>query len=458
MTSGVWIVIGVGVVALLFISLLISVLYRSVVATNMVHIVQSHGKTTSYGSGLEAGNVYYRWPRWLPRIGVTVIALPVSNFDLSLESYEAYDQDRVPFMVDVTAFFRIKDTDKAAQRVESIEELKAQLRQIVQGAVRKILASSDIDTIMTQRSEFGEQFTQEVDDQLAEWGVETVKSMELMDIRDSKDSKVIANIMAKKTSHIEKESRVEVAQNRRAAETAEIEARQAVDIRAQEAQQAVGERTAQKDQAVGIANEQSRQHVLAEARETRSRDMEVRRVEIVKQAEITRDEQLVAAEQDRQTTVIRAEGNLEAKRREAQGIQVEGEAKAAAEQAILLAPVEAQIKLAKEIGSNGGYQSYLVTLEGVKAYTVVGTAQAEALQKADIKVIANAGNPTEGVKSVMDLLSSKGGTALGSMVEAMAQTPMGEAVLSRLGVKESAPTPHKANGADPTAPSTSTPQ
>jgi len=46
--------------------------------------------------------------------------------------------------------------------------------------------------------------------------------MELMDIRDAQGHANIANIMAKKSSHIEMESRTEVAKNRQLAETAEI--------------------------------------------------------------------------------------------------------------------------------------------------------------------------------------------------------------------------------------------
>ena len=176
-------------------TVIISLMFRRVVSTNMVHIVQSRRKTLPYGTGQSAGNVYYQWPSWVPFFGVTVIALPVSNFDISLKDYEAYDKDRVPFMVDVVAFFRINDTARAAQRVSSIEELKAQLQQIVQGAVRKVLASALIDTIMLERAQFGSQFTEEVRDQLKEWGTEPVKSMELMDIRDAHGSKVISNII-----------------------------------------------------------------------------------------------------------------------------------------------------------------------------------------------------------------------------------------------------------------------
>jgi len=419
-------------VVVLAVAVVLAILYRKVVSTNMVHIVQSNKRTTPYGTGLEGGNVYYRWPSWIPRIGITVIELPVSNFDLSLDGYEAYDADRVPFMVDVTAFFRISNTAIAAQRVASISELEVQLTQIVQGAVRKVLAGDKIDSIMLERSKFGEAFTTEVVEQLKQWGVEPVKSMELMDIRDGSGSKVISNIMAKKTSQIEMESRRDVAENMRLAEVAEINAKREIDIQRQQAEQAVGERTAEKEKMVGIADQLARQEVLSQEKETRERDMAVRRVEEVRQAEIQRDKQVVAADQEKQTTVIVAEGHLESERKRAQGIQVVGEANATAEKAMQLAPVEAQIVLAKEIGGNAGYQDYLKVIEAIRAYVVVGGEQAKALQGADVKVIANTGQTGDGMQQVMDLFTSKGGTHLASAVEAFAQTPLGRSIVSKV--------------------------
>lgn len=423
---------------------LMAIFFRRVVSTNMVHIVQSSRKTTPYGTGQATGNVYYQWPSWVPLFGVNVIRLPVSNFGLSLNDYEAYDKDRVPFVVDVVAFFRIANTALAAQRVVTTAELEEQLMQIIQGAVRKILASDTIDAIMIERAKFGDQFTQDVAEQLKEWGVESVKSMELMDIRDSHDSQVIHNIMAKKISHIAMESRVEVAKNDQAAETAEIVARQAVHIRAQEAEEAVGKRTAEKEQAVGVAKQLSDQEILTAQEQTQERQMAVTRVEQVRQAEITRDQQVVGAEQQKQTTIIVAEGSLEAQRREAEGIEALGAARATAEKLMQLAPVEAQIVLAKEIGGNDGYQAYLVALKGVDGYVAVGTAQAEALKAADVKVIANAGDASAGMTHARELFSPQGGTAIGAMLEAMSNTPQGAALLkgivSRLSVRgEDAP-------------------
>jgi flotillin len=188
-------IIGVALVAMI----IISILLRVVVPTNMVHTVQSRRKTTSYGAGQKAGNVYYNWPSWVPVIGVSRIILPVNNFELSLSGYEAYDKDRVPFRLDLTAFFRIADTNVAAARIANMKELISQLHYIVQGAARKILATHDIHQIMVDRATFGAQFTQEVATELANWGVEPVKNMELMDVRDAEGSRVIADIMAMKS-------------------------------------------------------------------------------------------------------------------------------------------------------------------------------------------------------------------------------------------------------------------
>ena len=443
-----------------FLSILAAFMFRRVVGTNMVHIVQSGKSTLPFGANLSGGNVYYEIPTWVPGIGVSVIKLPVYNFDLSLNNYEAYDEDRAPFLVDVTAFFRINDPTVAAQRIQNLEELKHQLSLIVQGAIRKVLASVKIDDIMAQRSTFGKSFSDEVKGQLGEWGVQSIKNMELLDIRDSEKSKIISNIMAKRISAIERDSRIEVSQNQRLATVAEVENKRTAEISSVEAQQniqlsreaseqVVGERAAEKQRAIGIAQEQSRQEVLTQQAQTKEKDLAVKRIQEVRSAEIERDTALVAAErtkkvaaidketalvkasQDKETTILQAEGTLEAERKGAEAIQVTGLAKAEAEKALQLAPVSAQITLAKEIGGNEPYQKYLALLEAFKAYIAVGIEQAKSLQKADVKIIANGGTAQEGMSSVMDVFSSKGGTSLAAAIEAFTQSDVGADLVSR---------------------------
>lgn len=436
--------IGAGIFSVVLLAAgFVAITLRRVVSTNEVHIVQSAGKTTSYGKDTSNGNVYYEWPSFLPVLGVTKIVLPVSVFDLDLSAYEAYDKGRLPFVVDVKAFFRITASDVAAQRVASFEELHNQLKAVVQGAVRTILASNEIEEIMQGRSKFGKEFTEEVDGQLASWGVATVKSIELMDIRDHKDSRVIANIMEKKKSHIEMESRTEVAKNKQAASIAEIEAQKEVDLKSQSAKQAVGLRTTQNEREVALAQQEKTQAIKEQEKLTKEKEMNVLSVESVRRAEIDKEVQVVAAEKIKQTSVIsaegvkatavlKAEGDLESKRRESEGITLEGTARADAEKAMQLAPVQAQITLAKEIGSNKEYQEYLITIRKVEAAQAVGTEQAKALTAADVKVITNSGSPTAGLTSVMDLFSSRGGTEVGAMLEALGQSETGQALLSKV--------------------------
>jgi flotillin len=446
--------IGVAALVLLgLVALLLAFAWREVVGTNKVHIVQSRKNTTSYGTGQSAGNVYYAIPAFIPLFGVSRIELPVNNFALNLHDYQAYDKDRVPFMLDLTAFFRIANTNMAAERVSSFEELHKQLVAIVQGAARKILASHDINSIMVDRATFGEQFTKEVATELQNWGVEPVKNMELMDIRDAGESKVIANIMAKKTSHIEMESRREVATNKqlatiaeieakRASDTADIEAKRRVQVSALEAQQAIGERTAEAEKLVGVAQaeqrratgvaaEKSQQDIKAEAATTMDREMKIRAVETQRTAEIEKAAALVKADQEREVTIKVADGKLEQTKREAEGTRATGEAKADAEKAIQLAPVEAQIVLAKEIGENQGYQTYLVTLRKVEAEQAIGIAQAASLEKADIKIIANSGSASAGISGLGELISSKGGQQVGAFLDGLKNTETGAKVIER---------------------------
>lgn len=449
---------AVGIVAALIGLMLFSWLLglRRVVPVNEVHIVQSRKHTISYGKGFES-NTYYEWPSRIPVIGLTKVTLPVSNFAIDLPDYAAYDKERVPFIVHVMAFFRIEDSNTSAQRVASFEELKEQLTAIVQGAVRTVLAGHEIDQIMLDRSRFGEAFTKEVQPQLGGWGVLAIKNIELMDIRDSKDSDVIHNIMAKRTSGIERESRLVVADNHRQAEMAEIAAKREVELSRQLAAEQVGLRTAEKDKNVGVANEQASQQVKAQQRETAAKEMDVQQVKNVRGAEIdkevaiiaaaqarevaivkaeaTRQVAIVEAEGNKQQTVLTAEGKLEAAKRNAEGIAVEGNAQGTAETAILMAPVDAQIKLAEKIGSDKGYQEYLLGIRNIEAQQAVGVAQAEALKNADVKVISNGGTPAKGLSNVMDLFSATGGTAVASMLEALAQSDEGKKLLSKFAGK-----------------------
>lgn len=458
-----------GVPALVVLLIVFKILsLRRIVPTNVVHIVQRGKQTVSYGVG-KTSNVYYEFPSWIPKIGVEVRELPVSNFDIDLFEYSAYDKDRVPFVVDVKAFFHISDTNIAAAKVESYAELKKQLENVVQGAVRSILAKSHLENIMEERSIFGLQFTEAVNADLANWGVASIKNIELMDVRDAQGSRVIHQIMAKRMSAIDMESRTEVALNNRKAEQAELDAEKDIAVTRSQTQQAAGEANARSQQAIGIANaeatkksgiaQQNSISDIAEAeRATALQQMEVIKVQQIKQAEIDKEREIIEAEKKKRTVAIAAEADkfkvemdaeayLSAKRKEADGIQAVGEAEAKviaakgnseaeAEKANQLASVTAQTELAKEIGENQPYQDYLIRVKNVDKDEIVEVAKAEAMAKAlasaDLKILANSGDVQSGMNKFSDILSAKGGSQINGLLESLKQTDEGKALLGML--------------------------
>jgi flotillin len=434
----------------------------------VVHIVQRGSQTVSYGTK-KSSNVYYEWPGWLPKLGVTVRVLPVSNFDIELKRYEAYDKDRVPFVVDVKAFFHISDTNVAAEKVESFEELKGQLENVVQGAVRSILAKSKLEEIMEERSVFGKQFTEAVNVDLKNWGVEAIKSIELMDVRDADGSQVIHQIMAKRMSAIDMESRTEVAKNQKMAKQAELEAKKEIDVTAAQTEKIAGEAQAQSQQAIGIAKAESMKKTgiaeqesisdIAKAeRSTAEQQMEVVKINQIKQAEIDRERAIIAAEQEKQKMEIQAQADkfrveteaaaiLEAKRKEAEAVKTVGTAEAEvimakgvseaeSRKAMELAGVTAQTTLAKEIGENKPYQEYLIKIKEVEVSQVIGVAQyesiAKALAAADLKLLVNSGDVHSGIGKLTDLFTSKGASQLNGLIEGLKQTDEGKNLISML--------------------------
>jgi flotillin len=458
-----------GVPAIIGVIILIYILsLRRIVPTNVVHIVQRGNQTVSYGTNKES-NVYYEWPAWLPKLGVTVRVLPVSNFDIDLRRYEAYDKDRVPFVVDVKAFFHISNTNIAAEKVESFEELKIQLENVVQGAVRSILAKSKLEEIMEERSIFGKQFTDAVNADLQNWGVEAIKNIELMDVRDADSSHVIQQIMAKRMSAIDMESRTEVAKNQKLAKQAELEAKKEIDVTAAETERIAGEAQAQSQQAIGIAKAESMKktgiaeqesvsEIARAERLTAEQQMEVVKVNQVKQAEIDKEREIITAEQEKQKMEIKAQADkyrveteaaalLEARRKEAEAaktvgtaeaevIKAKGISEAESRKAMELAGVTAQTTLAKEIGENKPYQDYLIRVKEVEVSQVVGVAQyesmAKALSAADLKLLVNSGDVHSGIGKLSDLFTSKGASQINGLLEGLKQTDEGKNLLSML--------------------------
>ena len=476
-------IVVVPIIAIIVVLYILSL--RRIVPTNEVHIVQRTKNTVSYGKDANdnMGNTYYQIPAWVPKFGVVVSKLPTTILDIELKDYEAYDKDRLPFVVDIKAFFRISDFKVAAGRVFTVNELKEQLTSIVQGAARSILAKEYLEDIMSKRNEYGEQFTKEVSTQHIEWGVQAVKNIELMDIRDAKGSEVIANIMKKKKAFIEMESRKTVAENLQKAKESEIMAEQQIQLTQQDAQRKVGLRQAEVQQEVGIAQEKQKQQVQEQAKITAEKEMEVKRVKDIQTAEIEKQAATVKAEQDKaiievnaqaavtkaeadkkvtvtqaqaqkeqtilqanaekeqmelraqasKTSIeLKADADLKAATNEAKGTEAKGKAVASSRDLLEKAQVAGQIELFTKVNNDKEYQDFLIKQRQVEAMEKIGIEQAKNLSNADIKIFANSGTISEGVNQAGKLFNSQTGLDIGSMLESLASTEVGKQVTDKL--------------------------
>jgi len=408
--------------------LLISALWRVVLSPDQVHVVQKRKSTTVYGKGTDVGNVYYKIPSWIPYFGVEYKIMPVSIFKIPLEGYRAYDSKKAPFKVDVTAFFQIdaKDAGQAAQRVSSFEDLRQELLEVLRGAVRKILASNEIEQIMTERSILGQSFLEEVKVQVSAWGV-NVLNIEFMDIADDDTSEenIITAIMKKHSSFIQRKSDEEVAINEKEAKVVQINAKREADIEAINALELTEKRDAERSEIVGIANEKAAQSIQEQKRATMEKEMAVQQVKDVEAKKIEAFARIEEAEGVKQSQIREAQGLKEAQALEGKGLGEKaafigsGEAKAIREKG--LAEAEAKEKLADALSRF--QEEGLWALLGEKFIEKdkeVGIAVAKAYEDADMKVIQT-GNSQP--KDLLELLTSAdGGAKMGGMLDSLKKT------------------------------------
>ena len=460
-----WTALIVIIVIFTIIVLYVITQLRKVVPTNEAHVVQKGSSSIAFGKGFKWGNVYLNWAPWVPVVWISVQKLPLSIFDLQLNDYKAYDSGKVPFQVDITAFFIISEPETAAQKVESISELRNQLNETLKWVVRKVLASKDIVDIMESRSEIKDEFYNQVFGAVKSWGIK-LQNVEFMDIRDADGSQVVTNIMMKKRSQIEAESQIEVAENQKNAiiekENKDAEARSAAaaaksraDIISSDAQREAelkvieNEKLTQnkeieKERVLAVQKEEAKQKLYEAEKLTKEKELEVKKVEEEKNAEIAKSIELIKADEQKQKIIIDAQADKEKVElaatadkikveldAEAQKKKIESIGIARAKELDYIGTAEAKNKTQMAEALNTFTQESIDFMKkelDVKLSEVVDLEKAKALWKADIKVISTWKNWWEWVKSFMDLFSANGGSNIGAMVEAAKNTMWEEKV------------------------------
>lgn len=441
---------------------------RKVVPTNEVHVVQRKKDSIPYGKGMSAGNVYLAWPAWVPMFGIEVQRLPLSIFDLQLNGYKAYDVGKVPFQVDITAFFEISAPELAAEKVYSIGELKEQLNETVKWVVRKILAERDIVEIMESRSEIKDKFYEEVLGAVKSWWVE-LKNVEFMDIRDDDGSQVVTNIMMKKRSLIESESQIEVAENQKRAtiekENKAAEARAAAasaksgadiiesnserdaELKRIENEKITQNQDIEKERILAVQKEEAKQKVYESEKETTAKKLAVKQLDEEKNAEIAKNIELIKADEQKQKVIIDSQAEKESITLKAQAdktkVELDAQAKKTEIESIGIAKAKAldyqgtaeaknKTQMAEALNTfDAASIAYMIKELETHLSEIVDLEKAKSLASADVKVISTWKDGGEGISSFMDLFSANGGTNIGAMVEA-AKNTIGEEKVNEL--------------------------
>jgi len=448
-------------------AIIILINLRRVVPTNEVHIVQRKKTSEVYGRWFESWNIYLSWPSWMPLFWVDVQRLPLSIFTIQLLEYRAYDSWKVPFLVDVTAFFVIKEPEIAAQKIYSIQELNTQLNEVLKWVIRKTLASKDIVEIMESRTEIKDEFYNEVFSAVKDWWID-LKNVEFMDIKDPEDwsSKVIDNIMNKKRSQIESESQIEVAENQKRAtiekenkdsearakaaeakskaDIVEYDSRRQADMKKIENEKITQNLEIEKDRSLAMQKEEVKQNLFEATKITREKELAVKQLEDEKTAEINKNIELIKAEEQKQKSIIEAQALAEASKLDAQAraqakeldAQAQAKAKELEAQAekiriesiwlaearkidfMWTAEAKNKVEMAKALNSfSKEALDYMEKELDVKLSEIVDLEKAKALSRADIKIISTWENGGNWVKNFMELFSANWWAHLWAMFE-----------------------------------------
>ena len=346
---------------------------------------------------------YFAIPSAIPFIGrqIRIMDLTIKEIVLTQESYE---KNQARFNVKSSTKYRIDDVKRAAETFDSNEELKKQLEEVIVSSTNAVAAKYDVVEMRSKKQEMSKAVQVEMLDDLKQWGLELV-SFQLIDFKDTEDSKIISDISKRREVEIEARTREENAEKIKQARIKEADAEEKAKTREIARDQVVAEREQNKEQKI------AEQEKLAEEKR-----FEVVRVREVKQAEIDKEKAIVKANEDKETESIRKE----TKRLEGEGDRLREEEKAKGEAAPIrekgLAEAEAKEKLQAALNKFGDKAIMALTAEKiVSMQESVGVETAKALSNADVKVFSGGDE------------SSKNGFDLGKMISAMSASNDGAA-------------------------------
>jgi len=151
---------------------------------------------------------------------------------LDIEKQQVMTKDNVPVHVNGVVFFKVQKVEDAVIKVQDYEYAMAQYSQT---ALRDVIGSMTLDTILTERQKIGDEIKVIVDKETDQWGLD-VQVIKLQDIEVPDDLKRIMSRQAaaereKRAVIIKSEGDRDAAKNLAAAATTMATAKGAMQLR-----------------------------------------------------------------------------------------------------------------------------------------------------------------------------------------------------------------------------------
>ena len=338
---------------------------------------------------------YFAIPSWLPFIGRAVRKMDVTIQEL-VEPQMTWEKSLARYNVKTSTKYRIKNVKKAAETFKNKDELKKQLKEVIESSVRSVTTNYDVQTTIREKKKIDDEINSVMTDDMEKWGLELI-NFQLVDFSDTEESKIVSNISKRREVEIEAQTRQENAEKLKQARIKEAESEEKAKEREIAKEKVIGERTQNKIQKI------AEQEKIAEQKK-----YEVIQVQTIKQAEIDKEKAIVMANQNKETEAIMKQQKL----LEGEGDKLRDMEKAKGEAAPIrekgFAEAEAKEKLQAALNKFGDAAIRALVAEKIVAMQeTVGVETAKALTESDMKVFVGGGKAGED------------GFELGKMIEAL---------------------------------------
>jgi flotillin len=380
----------IAVVAVLFILFLIFAGLYTIVPADYVDVVIQRGKINIFSSHKEYSTngkaAYFNIPGWffIFGLGMEVHRIPLKIITINVPNFLAFDKDRARFICDIICYVTVKDPLVAAKRFSGdVEAMKNQVSMIVQATTRDVTTKKPIREIINNRDDIINTISPKLAETITHWGL-SLNDIELIDfkdpdmVKDKISSHVIEDISTMIETQITSEMRQKNAGQNKEARLKEAEAEQ--DAR---------KRELEKEEAIKKREQEVLMNVSIQQKLAKEKELEVTRTVTVTNAEIEKAKQIILANQQKEVEAI----NKEQKKLIGEGDraqkeeQAKGDAAKSREEGLAQAAAKEALQLALNKFGDTAIRA-LVAEKLVEAYQAVGIKSAEALARADVKIMS----------------------------------------------------------------------